>query len=210
LSTLDINPTRPLAVLNVDGMSAPSLIQRAQGIVTAMTGNPLFPSPTPTLAEVSAGISALTVAETAAQARTRGAAALRNEKRLGLVAQLQTLRTYVQNVADANPSLAASIIEGAGFGLRKKTARARQVFSARQGPVSGSLKVLAATAGTRAAYEWQYSTDGGMSWIAMPPTTQAHTTLSGLVPQTSIELKVRAVTPTGVEDWTAPISIVVQ
>jgi hypothetical protein len=210
LTTTNINPIRPLAILNVAGISTPSLIQRGQGIVTAMTGNPLFPHPIPALSEVSAGITALVDAETSAQARTRGAAALRNEKRLALIAQLQTLLTYVQNVADANPSLAASIIEGAGFGLRKKTPRERQVFSARPGPVSGTVKVFAAVAGKRVSYEWQYTANGGATWIVLPPTTQARTTLSGLTPQSTIELKFRAVTPTGVEDWSQPIPFLVQ
>ena len=63
----------------------------AQSIVTAMTGNPSFPAPTPTLAVVSGDIVAFVAAEAAALARTKGTADTRDVK-------LATLRTDLEHL----------------------------------------------------------------------------------------------------------------
>src|SRR6202050_5296610 len=91
---------RSLAVLDLP-KRINVLITFADGVVTAMTGNASFPSPSPALAAGSAGITALQTAETAALARTKGAVSTRNAKRAVLVTMLQSLRMYVQSIADA-------------------------------------------------------------------------------------------------------------
>jgi hypothetical protein len=189
--------------------SIPALISYAQGIVNRMTGNPSFPSPTPTLAAVSAAINDLQTAETAALARTKGAAAARNEKRTALVGALQQLRAHIQLVADADPTKAASIIESAGVAVRKTPTRTARAFAAKPGPVSGVAKVTAAAASRRASYEWQYSTDGGKTWVTAPATLQTKTTVAGLVPGSTVQFKYRAVTKTGEGDWSQPVSLLV-
>jgi len=188
----------------------PALITYAQGIVTGMTNNPSFPSPMPALSTVQAAITDLQTAETAALARAKGAVATRNEKRAALIALLQSLRTDVQNVADANAPTAPSIIQGAGMAVRKTPARAPRVFAVTPGSVSGSVKIVAAAAAHRAGYEWQYSTDGGKTWTLMPVTLQAKTSLAGLPVGTTVEVRYRPVTKTGEADWSAPVSMTVQ
>ena len=97
--------------------TVPALITYANRIVVAMTGNPSFPTPIPTLTAVTAAIDELQVAETAALARTKGAVTVRNEKRTALVALLKQLLAYVQAVADANVDNGPSVIESAGVCL---------------------------------------------------------------------------------------------
>src|SRR5579859_1447247 len=94
--------------------SAPALVLYAQGVVKRMTANPTFSTPSPTMAAITAAVDGLRAAQTAALARTTGAVAARNAKRIELVALLQQLQTYVQTVADADPANAAAIIESAG------------------------------------------------------------------------------------------------
>ena len=72
------------------------------GVVKAMTGNPLFPAPVPTLAAVTAAIGDLTAAEPAAQSRIKGAVTTRNEKSTVLGSLLLQLKAYVQATADAD------------------------------------------------------------------------------------------------------------
>ena len=67
----------------------PALITYAQGILKGMTGNASFPTPSPTLTEVSTALTTLQSAETAALARTKGAVATRNEAKTALVSRLQ-------------------------------------------------------------------------------------------------------------------------
>jgi hypothetical protein len=123
---------------------------------------------------------------------------------------IQQLRSYIQSVADLDGTNAASIIESAGVSLRKPSARKPRVFHAKPGPVSGTADVIAASAARRASYEWQYSTDGGKTWVMLPPTLQAKTSIAGLTPGSTAEFKYRAVTRTGADDWSPAVSLTIQ
>lgn len=158
---------------------------------------------------IQKGIEDLQAAETSAQARTKGAVALRNEKRQSLVTLLEEFRTYVQSTADANPENGPSIIESAGLALRKPPVRVARGFHAKAGSVSGTVKVYAPAAARRASYEWQYSTDGGITWTGLPATLQSRTSLTGLKPLSTVMFRYRAVTRTGEGDWGQPISFIV-
>jgi hypothetical protein len=185
----------------------PALIVYAEGILKAMTGNPHFPSPVPPLTALSGALADLQSAETAALARTKGAVATRNAKRAALVGLLQHHRAYVQSQADASPEVAPAIIESAGMAVKKVPTHSPRVFSAKPGTVSGAVKVVAPLAARRSSYEWEYSTDGGKTWVALPPTLQARTTVTGLTPGSSAQFRYRAVTKAGAADWSLPITL---
>src|ERR1700690_283555 len=189
--------------------SVPALIVYAQGIVKRMTGNPSFPSPTPTLAAVTAAIDDLQAAEAAALARTKGAAAVRNDKRAALLVLLQQLRGYIQTTADAGQANGASIIESAGVAVRKTPTHTARAFAAKSGPLSGAATLVAASAGHRASYEWQYSSDGGKTWVTAPTTLPANTRVSGLPLGSTVYFKYRPVTKTGEGNWSEPVSLIV-
>jgi hypothetical protein len=88
--------------------------------------------------------------------------------------------------------------------------RAPRVFAAKPGIVSGAVKLATASAGHRASYDWEYSIDGGKTWVAMPSTLQARTTLSGMVPGATVMFRYRAVIKTGEGDWSQPTSLLVK
>ena len=187
------------------------LILYVTAVVQKMTGNPSFPTPTPALAVLMAAVAALHDAETVALSRVKGAATVRNDKRSALVALLQQLRGYVQTIADATPENGAAIIESAGLAVRKTATHAKRPFAAKQGALSGSAVVTAVSAGARASYEWQYSVDGGKTWVAAPSTTQGKTTVHGLPTATAVQFRYLAVTPKGGQgDWSAPLTLVVK
>ena len=199
---------RPTVTLDLP-KSVPPLIVYAEGIVKRMTGNTSFPNPSPALTAISSAIDDLQTAETAALARTKGAATARNAKRAALVALLQQLRAYIQTTADANPPNSASIIQSAGVAVRKTATRRARVFAAKPGKVSGVATVVAATAAKRASYEWDYSTDGGKTWVTTPATLQAKTSIAGLTPGATVQFKYRPVTKTGEGDWSQPVSLLI-
>jgi hypothetical protein len=200
---------RTIATLKLP-TKVPALITYADGIVKALSNNPSFPSPTPSLATVLQAIDELQTAETAALARTKGAAATRNQKRHALVLLLQDLRADVQSAADANADNAAPIIQSAGMAVRKTAVRPPRVFAAKPGAVSGSVHLVAHAAARRASYEWEYSTDLGKTWVSMPVTLQAKTALSGLTPGETVLFRYRAVTRSGEGDWSQPQSLLVK
>jgi hypothetical protein len=200
---------RTVASLKLPG-TVPALITYAQGIVKGMTGNTAFPTPSPSLPTVTAAINDLQTAETAALARTKGAVATRNEKRIALASLLQLQRAYIQSVADAAAENAPSIIQSAGIAVRKTPVRAPRVFEAKPGALSGTVKLVAPAAARRASYDWEYSIDGAKSWVAVPGTLQARTTVTGLTPVSTVQFRYCAVTQTGQGDWSAPVSLLVK
>jgi hypothetical protein len=180
------------------------------GIVHAMTNNPAFPAPVPALSALSAAVSDLQAAETVALTKVKGAAAARNGKRAVVVSLLHQLRGYVQAVADATPEDGQAIIQSAGMATRKVALRATRVFAAKLGPISGSAKLTAPITARRASYEWQYSTDGGKTWVSAPASLQAKTTVLGLPAGSSVMFRYKTVTKTGEGDWSQALSLLVK
>jgi len=187
-----------------------ALITYAQNIVTAMTGNPSFTTVVPALVTITAAITALQVAEAATLTKLKGSVLTRNEKKTALVQLLQQLRGYIQTIADGNVENGASIIASAGVDVRKTVVRSPRVFGAKPGAVTGTAKLVAASAGSRASYEWEYSLDGGKTWVTAPVTLQAKTTVTGLTAGTTVQFRYRPVTKVGEGNWTQPVSLLVQ
>jgi hypothetical protein len=201
---------RSIVSLNLP-VSVPALMTEARAILVALTTNTAtFPSPDPSIATLSTAISELESAESAVQARTRGAVSGRDEKRQALVVLLDQLKAYIQKVADANSDAGAQIIQSAGVAVRKVTPRQKQTFRARLGAVSGSVALTTVAPSRRASYEWESSTDGGKTWTPLPNTLQAKTTAVGFTPGVTATFRSRATTRVGEGDWTQPTSIVVR
>ncbi len=191
--------------------SVPALITYTGNIVQAMTANAaVYASPNPTLATLTAASTDLSSAEASAISRVKGAVAIRNEKRTALVTLLKQEASYVQHIVDGNVENGVSIIEGAGMAVRKTAVRKPKAFGVVAGPVSGSAKLVTKSAGARASYEWQYSTDGGKTWVAAPGTLQAKTVIMGLTPGGTVQFRYRALTKTGEGDWSQVVQLIVK
>ena len=200
---------RNVVILNLP-RPVPALVTYAQSVVTAVTNNPHFPAPSPTLVEVAAAIAALQNAESAALSRVKGAVVVRNDKKAALVTLLQELRGYIQKCADADAENGAAIIQSAGLPARKVPAHKPRVFTVKAGAISGAVDIVAATAARRASYEWQYSTDGGKTWIEAAPGLRAKTTITGLPVATVAQFRYRSVTKAGPSDWSQAVTLVVK
>lgn len=113
-------------------------------------------------------------------------------------------------MADANVENGASIIESAGIGVRKVVVRKPRTFDAAPGAVSGSVELVAPSAGARSGYEWVYSTDGGKTWTTAPVTLQARTTVTGLASGATVQFRYRPVTKAGEGDWSQTVVLLVK
>jgi len=127
-----------------------------------------------------------------------------------LVALLEQVRAYVQSIADATPENGTSIIESAGLAVRKTPTHAARTFTAKAGAVSGTVKLYAASVGHRSAYQWEYSVDGGKTWVQAPVSLQAKTTISGLTPGQTVQFRYQPVSKTGPGDWSQTVSLIVK
>jgi hypothetical protein len=204
------NAPKVYVVLRRPRQAAPFL-SMAKAILAGVTNaKATFPTPTPPLTQLTNDINAFDTAQTSALTRAKGAVQARNAAMAVVVADLDLLRAYVQTVADADPSNALPIAHSAGMDLRKTKTVSKNDLNAKSGKVSGSIAVSARVAGVRASHEWQYSTDGGKTWISAPSSLQAKTTISGLTPLTTVSVRHRAVTKAGPQDWTQPVTVNVQ
>lgn len=110
---------------------------------------------------------------------------------------------YVQSIADPHQDSAASIIESAGMYVKGARGPGRRGFRLKNGDRSGEVQAFTDKAGDRASYEWAYSTDGRVTWISLPVTNEARTTITG------VWVRVHAAVKSVPDDWSDPASIIV-
>jgi hypothetical protein len=181
----------------------------ATSVINGMTTNAAsFPNPSPPLATLSADLAAYEAAEAQVVTRVKGAAVTRNEKYTVLHADLEHEMAYVQSLADATPANAQSIIESAGFSIRKSTPHPKAPIKVEAGSVPGSVKLIAQAVAHRASYEWQYSTDQ-KTWTSAPTTLQAKTDITGLTSTTVFYFRFRGVTKAGEGAYSQIVQILV-
>ena len=161
------------------------------------------------VAQFSSHINAFDTAQTLTATRAKGAVQQRNAAMALVLTDFGSLRAYVQSVADADPANAIAIAHSAGMDVRKTPVRVKNDLNAKPGKLSGTLAVSARVAGVKASHDWQYSTDGGKTWIAHPSSLKASTIISGLTPQTIVMVRHQAITKAGPQNWGAPVSAVV-
>ncbi len=199
LATIDV-------VLGIAKNSPVSLvIETSLAVINAMTANKAtFPTPSPALTTVSAASTTLANAQAAFKAHT-GTRAARDDAKTALVQLMQQLRDYVQSVASADLAQASTIAEDAAMRLRKTTPHQKSDLAVK-GVASGSVKVTAKALKGAKANDFEYSTDGGKTWIAVPTSTKASTTITGLVPGTAVSYRHRPITKTGPGDWSQTVT----
>jgi hypothetical protein len=177
----------------------------ARAVVTAMAGQPWFPSPSPSLAKVSDDIDALDAAEVVALSRGYGTRAARDSVLAIVRTDYGQLAAYVQGIVDASPrEQAEAIVTSAGMSLKKPSLWDTPQFRVIDGPTSGSVKLIAKRAGELATYTFAYSLDG-TTWILIKVLLQCKTTLSGLTPGQTYMFRCRIATKDGPGDWSDPV-----
>jgi len=186
--------------------SIPALLSVTDAILSAMTGNTWFPTPTPPLATVAAALAELRTAEVAALSRTRELVTFRNEKARALRSLLTRLKAYVQGVADDHPQQAASIIESAHMSFWTAGPPPKLGFVVKPGKKAGTVVVAVRAVAKDASYEWAWSDDDGKTWHVGPRVLQSRTTLRGLPSDTVCLFMYRTTTRKGEGDWSAPLA----
>jgi hypothetical protein len=188
----------------------PELVIYARNVHDTMAANSgTLPAPTPPLAVFLTDIDTLVAKQTVVQTRTAGAVEDRNAAQKVVVVDINNERAYVEALMNADPANAAIIAQDAGMQLRKKPSVNKAPLVARPGPTTGLVEVISkATLGAQ-ANEWQYSLDGGKTYLDMPPTTKARTSIANLTPGTTVMFRKRVLTKDGLSDWSEPTSVLV-
>jgi hypothetical protein len=181
-----------------------------QHVVQAMTNNPWFASMATLVATTGTDLAALVLAQAKALAKTKGAAEARDDAKRVVYNDLLLLKSGVQSIINQNPGQAATIIESAGFFQRRGTLPWKANLAALMAPVTpGEVLVRAKAVKGRASYEWQYSLDGGKTWLAMGTTTVANTSLPGMTAGAALMFRFRTTISKTTSDWSPTISFTV-
>ena len=210
---------RARAVTKIDSESTVSVMGKTKAVNAGIGGNPgLFVTPSPTLAALMAQAAVVDKAETLAATRAKGAATARNVQRRILVGMLEAECTYVQSVADtsATPEQAAATIQAAGLDVAGVASRIKAILTVTQTAVPGTLALdanataLGAAGRRKTFFNWQYTADGGKTWITLPSTPKSKTTVSGLTALSTYGFRVSVTNSDGIAgEWSQIVNFLV-
>lgn len=202
-------------------LSPSVFLARAQGIVTAMTGNPAFPEPwsstVPTLAQIQADLAAFQSAVTATLARDQTRIVERNTTRATLANDLSLLAFYVQGVANGNAEMLATT----GFPLRQRPVRTQALdaplapsgLRVNCGTVSGSVVIRSSRVTGAGSYDVQITSGDPTleaSWTAAGSYKNCgRIELAGLATLKTWSVRIRALGAAGPGAWSTPVSLLV-
>ena len=178
----------------------------AQHVVQAMTNNPWFTSLAALVATTGTDLATLLAAQAKALTKAKGAAEARNDAKKIVVDDLKLLKSGVQTVVNQNPGQAATIIESAGLFQKKVTLPNKPYLEALKAPVTPGEVLVRAKAVKGACYEWQYSLDGGRTWLSMGTTTEANTSVLGMTQGSTVLFRFRTTVKRTTSDWSPTIS----
>lgn len=197
--------------LNLSGLSIPQKLAKVQQIITALTGNTSFPTPTPTLASVTTAANDLKTASEEVQKATqtrKEKTSIQNQKEDTLDQLLTQLAGYVESVAGTNEQLILS----AGMDVRAAAVATTDPPTQPQG--------LTATSGDRdeeidlswdkvagaKSYVIDQSADAGTptTWSHSGVSTKSNYTARDLTSGTRYWFRVAAVNNNGQSGWSDP------
>jgi hypothetical protein len=185
------------------------IVGRARTIITGLTGNTRFPSPTPSLAVLTSDVNVFDQAETVAGSRAPGAVQHRDAAKAVVLLDLSHVRDYVQGVVDAAPADAASAVVAAGLKVGKPRAASKPPLAVKDAPTSGSVVLVAKAVARVATYQWESSLDG-KTWTSLPVTLKSTTIVAGLTVGQTYSFRFVPVTRTGAGEASQAVTHVVR
>jgi len=197
--------------LNFRQLSITDKIARARQIITAITGNPTFANPTPSLALVTSVIDDLESAHAESlaarqAAKTKTSAQTHREDALDKV--MTQLAAYVESVSGENEEL----IRSAGMDMRSLatsssgTPAQPSALDATAGDHEGEVDLSWDTVAGARSYVIEKSPDPPMatSWTHAGVSTKSRTSINALTPGTRFWFRVAAVGTSGQSGWSDP------
>lgn len=190
-----ITPRLGLSRLTVLGF-----IQFIVNILSQMSGNSSFPSPTPTLAAIQDKLDEYKHAVTEAAARIPGARALRNQLRVELSIMITDLANYCVLVAAGD----TSVFESSGFSVRRTAQPAPNPLETvvnvllQSVGVDTELRLLFKAVPYAKSYEVWLSPVDDMHFTYLTTISSQRYVINNLSPGTRYFVKFRAIGPRGI------------
>ncbi len=196
-----------ISFLNIDSDSL--LLKHVHTIIAAMTDNANYPTPSPTLAEITTALSNFTTALANASGGGVTLTCIKNDMRAILVGLVRDLASYVQVTCKGNlPALLSS-----GFSAQKPKHTSMSIpvtpsdLQISLGTLTGELDAVNSPSFGTATYNWRmYDVSTPTVMLQTAQTTAARKTFSGLTPGKIYAVQVNAVGSAGTSDWSNPVS----
>jgi hypothetical protein len=193
---------KSLAVLGLARLGIPKKIERSRFMVTSMTANANFTTPSPPLATITTNINALETAYIAAQGGGADDTANMRAKETTLDLSLKALAGYVETTANASPLNAEAIILSAGMNVKAKGSRTVNDFDVKYTGNPGEVKLIRKSI-KRGSYEFQMTTDptNAANWQKIYSGTRGRLVKSGLTSGTRYHFRVATIDKNGMGPW---------
>jgi hypothetical protein len=207
----------PKAAFGTAKANVPGVLLRARLMYTAMVAAvALFPSPPVSMVAFLGLIEALELAQQGVATRAKGLGSLRNVKRNAVWTAMDSLRAYVQGLADVlDGNSAIALIETAGLLVAGVAGHPKPLLQVKRTTTPGVVHVLVnaglllgADASKKVTFNWQWSADG-MTWSTVPSTPFADTYIENLALMTEYSFRVSATVGRVAGAWTDPVRTLV-
>ena len=177
----------------------------AKAILLAMLKSPRYAAAAAILTELGIHIKVLEDAESACRTKPpTGSTVDRNKAQEDVKTNLRALCLIVQQLADADPENALSIIRDANMSVRNLPSHGKQMNAAEDGIETGSIELTGEGAG---AHEWRISTDD-KTWIPLDASSNSKITVSDLESGTIYYFQNRKMLPKNQKsEWSQSIKI---
>ena len=185
-------------------VSDEQLIAATQGIVSGLTGNASFPSPTPALTAISSALADFSSALAEAVHGGVDRTAAKNAKRAVLVSLLRQLGSYLTIHADGDLEMLLStrfpIQQTSRSPIGPLPAPNAPLLT--QGPNTGVLAATSSPVNGAYVYNWRIAlASAPTQFVQTAQTTGARTTFAGLTPGQIYNVQLNAVGSAGTSDW---------
>ena len=212
---METTSQKPRAVTGCAREQSPAVLERAKimyaAIIAAIAQFTNLPI---TMAAFLALIQAFDTAQGTMNGKPRGLASARNVKRDDVWTAMQTLRVYVQSLADGLSAPAAiALIESAGLLVAGVPIHIKAFLEAKPTSLAGVVHIVAnaglllGSSSRKATFNWQWSTDGKV-WNTLPSTPLCDTEMTGLTPLTIYYFRVSVTVARVTGAWSDPASVV--
>lgn len=188
------------------------LIGTIQGALTSLTGNPNFPTTTPTLADMNAALAAFVTAVADAVNGGRELVSLKQAKRAELTALARQLASdlTIQSNGDMTKLISSGFPHQKPFRHKIGELPAPIVPRPKQGRVSGQLLASTRAVYGASSYNWRLAlASAPTSYLQTTQTPGARVQFKGLTPGEAYLVTVNAVGAAGLSNWSGEAELMV-
>jgi hypothetical protein len=190
--------TKVTAVLNIAKLrKMDAFIAKARLIQQSMNGNTWFPAPPVNVTvggTLDLAIQLLITLQTKSLTKVKGAVQARDVQYKVVLDYLHQLLAYVQTIADANSASSEALIISSAFDVKHLGILTKGALTVTPlKGVSGTMVAKARKIAGTVANLWEYSLDGGKTWIALDATSKGTIEITGLTQGNTIIVNHRPV-----------------